>query len=178
MSKSDKLERVRYFTGQILGADDFNTEQNYFIQKHRLHNRYLHGWGVVNGLKITVDKSNAVHVSPGVAIDCAGNELLLCSEQKLAAPAKAGAFYVVIEYRETEVNPVPSASGTGGSTDPAINNSRIQEDCRVYITNIDPNVNHTGIGPGTAGCGTPHPVSIARVQKQPKGWKVTGCGRR
>ena len=50
MSKSDKLQRVRYFNGQVLGVDDFNTEQNYFIEKHRLHNRHVHGWGVVNGL--------------------------------------------------------------------------------------------------------------------------------
>jgi hypothetical protein len=35
MSKSDRLQRVHYFTGQVLGEDDFNTEQNYFIEKHR-----------------------------------------------------------------------------------------------------------------------------------------------
>ena len=173
-----KLQRVNYFSGQMLGADDFKTEQNYFIEIHRLHNRRMHGWGVVNGLKVSVDKSKVVHVSPGVAIDCAGNELLLCSAQKLIAPAKAGNFYVVIEYRETEVNPVPAVPGTAGSTDPAINNSRIQVDCIVYITNVDPNVNHTGIGPGTAGCGRAHAMSVARLQKKPKGWKLIPCGRR
>ena len=177
MSKSDRLQRVRYFTGQVLGEDDFNTEQNYFIEKHRLHNRHLHGWGVVNGLEVSVDKSNVVHVAPGIAIDCAGNELLLCSPQELAAPRKAGEFFIVLEYRETEVNPVPSA-GTTGSTDPAINNSRVQEDCRVYIANADPNLKHDGIGPGTAGCGSAHALSIARLQKQPKGWKVTQWRRR
>lgn len=60
----------------------------------------------MNGLNVTVDKSNLVHVSPGVAIDCAGNELLVCSAQKVPAPAKASKFYVVVEYRETSVNPV------------------------------------------------------------------------
>src|SRR5258706_1287505 len=178
MTNSTKLQRVLYFTGQLLSADDFKAEQNYFIEKHRLHNRHLHGWGVVNGLKVSVDKGNVVHVSPGIAIDCVGNELLLCSEQKLAAPAKAGEFYVVVEFRETEVSPVPSVPSTAGSTDPTINNSRVQEDCRVYITNVDPNVNHTCIGPGTAGYGTAHAISIARLQKKPKGWKLTQCGRR
>jgi len=175
MSKSDRLQRVHYFTGQVLGEDDFNTEQNYFIQKHRLHNRHLHGWGVVNGLEVSVDKSNVVHVAPGIAIDCAGNELLLCSPRKLAAPRKAGEFYVVLEYHETQINSVPVAPG---STDSMIVNSRIQESFRLSITNVDPNSKHDGIGPGTAGCGSPHPVSIARLQKTPKAWKVIQCGRR
>lgn len=173
-----KLQRVNYFFGQNLGADDFRTEQDYFIAKHRLHNRYLHGWGVVNGLKVTVDKSNAVHVSPGIAIDCAGNELLLCSPQKLAAPSKAGKYYVVVEYRETEVNPVLSVPSKDGSAEPRLNNSRIQEDCRVHIMKVDPAANHTGAGPGTAGCGAMHGVSIAQLDTKLKGWKVMQRGRR
>ena len=175
MSKSDRLQRVHYFTGQVLGEDDFNTEQNYFIEKHRLHNRHLHGWGVVYGLEVSVDKSNVVHVAPGIAIDCAGNELLLCSPRELAAPRKAGEFYVVLEYHETKINSVPVAPD---STDSMIVNSRIQESFRLSITNADPNSKHDGIGPGTAGCGLPHPISIARLQKTPNAWKVTQCGRR
>jgi hypothetical protein len=178
MNDSDKLQRVRYFTGQMLSADDFNTEQNYFREIHRRHNRYLHGWGVVSGLKVSIDKGNVVQVSPGTAIDCIGNELLLCSTQELAAPRKAGEFYVVVEYRETEVDPVPSAPDTGSNAEPAINHSRIQEDFRVYITNVDPNSKHDGIGPGTAGCGRAHAMAVARLQKQPKGWKLIQCGRR
>ncbi len=82
MNDSGKLQRVSYFFGQVLGEDDFKTEQNYFIEKHRLHNRHLHGWGVVNGLEVSVDKGNVVHVSPGIAIDCAGNEILLLLRSK------------------------------------------------------------------------------------------------
>ena len=178
MNDSGKLQRVSYFFGQVLGVDDFKTEQNYFIEKHRLHNRHLHGWGVVNGLEVSVDKGNVVHVSPGVAIDCAGNEIFLRSEAKLKVPARASEFYVVVEYREIEVGPVPIAPDTGGSTEPALNNSRIQEDCHVYIANVDPNSKHDGIGPGTAGCGRAHPMSVARLQKKPKGWKLIPCGRR
>jgi hypothetical protein len=80
--------------------------------------------GVVNGLEVSVDKSNVVHVAPGIAIDCAGNELLLCSPRELAAPRRAGEFYVVLEYHETQINSVPVAPG---STDSMIVNSRIQK---------------------------------------------------
>ena len=45
-------ERNRYFTGKLLVARDLVQEQAYFLGRHRLHNRLLHGWGVVCGLEV------------------------------------------------------------------------------------------------------------------------------
>jgi len=42
-------ERPRYFPGQLVGAVDLNLQQEYFRNRMRLHNRMLHGWGVVCG---------------------------------------------------------------------------------------------------------------------------------
>lgn len=47
----DPFERLAYFHGQLLTSDDLRTEQAYFREKHKLHNRCLHGWGVVCGLR-------------------------------------------------------------------------------------------------------------------------------
>jgi len=47
-----RLERVNYFYGQMLGVREFQSEQRYFHDKQRLHNRYLHGFGVVCGLAV------------------------------------------------------------------------------------------------------------------------------
>src|SRR5688500_10227169 len=47
-----RFERVKYFYGQLLGVREFQSEQAYFLEKHRLHNRYLHGYGVVCGLEV------------------------------------------------------------------------------------------------------------------------------
>jgi hypothetical protein len=44
------LERVKYFSRQLLTADDMTADQDYFRNKMRRHNRYLHGWGVVCGM--------------------------------------------------------------------------------------------------------------------------------
>jgi hypothetical protein len=44
--------RLQYFYGQVLSAQDFQKEQDYFREKLKLHNRCLHGYGVVCGLKI------------------------------------------------------------------------------------------------------------------------------
>jgi len=46
------FERVKYFFGQLLGVREFQSEQSYFFEKHRLHNRYLHGYGVICGLQV------------------------------------------------------------------------------------------------------------------------------
>lgn len=47
------FERLNYFYGQMLGAADFRSEQAYFREKLKLHNRCLHGYGVVCGLEVT-----------------------------------------------------------------------------------------------------------------------------
>jgi hypothetical protein len=47
-----KFKRLKYSYGQMLGADDFLTEQNFFREKFKLHNRCLHGYGTVCGLMV------------------------------------------------------------------------------------------------------------------------------
>lgn len=44
------LRRLRYFHGQLLGARDFQREQDYFREKLKLRMRALLGYGVVCGL--------------------------------------------------------------------------------------------------------------------------------
>lgn len=47
-----EFERLNFYYGQSLGVADFRSEQQYFLEKLRLHNRCLHGYGVVCGLEI------------------------------------------------------------------------------------------------------------------------------
>ena len=76
------MERNRYFTGKYMTARDFAGEQTYFLNRHRLHNRLLHGWGIVCGLRVKhhpdpdCDKEWVV-VRSGIAIDCYGHEIVL-----------------------------------------------------------------------------------------------------
>lgn len=90
-------ERNRYFTGKYMAARDFQDEQTYFLSRHRLHNRLLHGWGIVCGLKVThhpdrrrnPDSECArrwVVVHPGIALDCCGRELIVPCEIAFELP--------------------------------------------------------------------------------------------
>jgi hypothetical protein len=80
----DVAERPRYYARQLITADDLTLEQEYFRSKLRMHNRMLHGWGVVCGAEVCrapqKDKKDEpepwkVIVRPGYALDCCGNEI-------------------------------------------------------------------------------------------------------
>ena len=78
------IDRPRFFPGQLLTDADLTSELNYIIEKNKLHNRYLHGWGVVCGLKVKCDPCcvgygsyGRVIVEPGYAIDCCGNDIVV-----------------------------------------------------------------------------------------------------
>src|SRR5205809_1756003 len=74
------LERPRYFSGQLLTETDLNSEQEYMLAKQRLHNRYLHGTGIVCGLQVTCStNAGAVTIESGYAIDPCGNDIIVCN---------------------------------------------------------------------------------------------------
>jgi hypothetical protein len=95
------LRRLRYFHGQMLGARDFQREQDYFREKLKLRMRCLLGYGVVCGLFVepvrphdddclpeTSEEDGAegvghrhrrakIRITPGLAVDCDGNEVVV-----------------------------------------------------------------------------------------------------
>jgi hypothetical protein len=76
------FERPRFFSGQSLTDEDLNAAQRYVIEKNRLHNRYLVGTGVACGLAVRCDPccDGSVIIEPGYAIDCCGNDIVVCKE--------------------------------------------------------------------------------------------------
>ncbi len=76
--------RPRFFAGQVLTADDLNRLDAYIRAKHRLHNRQLHGWGVVNGLEVTCAPcGDGVTVSCGYALSPCGEDIVVCDSTEV-----------------------------------------------------------------------------------------------
>ena len=76
----DPFTRLRYHYGQLLGAEDFETEQRYFLLRSRLHNALLHGMGTVWGLRVRAEETAdpaglRLICEPGLAIDALGREV-------------------------------------------------------------------------------------------------------
>jgi hypothetical protein len=168
-----RLKRSNFFAGKMLSAEHLLQEQEYHVDKHRRQNRFLHGWGVVSGLEISIEGS-AIEVSPGFAIDCAGNDLVVESCEKVALPEGSGRHYVVIRYEEIPVEPVAAPSGEDCATE----FSRILESARIELASTDPAANHRGMGPGTPGCGKVHPLRLAILEKRGTRWRVESTRRR
>jgi hypothetical protein len=77
------IERNRYFTGKYMTARDFRDEQSYFLTHERLHQRILHGSGIVCGLDVVLhpdpqcQAAGWVVITPGIAIDCFGRDVIV-----------------------------------------------------------------------------------------------------
>ncbi len=71
--------RNRYFYGKLLDVFHFEMEQSYMNDKRWLLNRLVSGYGVVCGLNVKLGPDGqSVVVSPGMAIDKCGREIMVC----------------------------------------------------------------------------------------------------
>jgi len=128
LQKLDPSKRVNYTFGLVLGAEEFLQSDAYFLAKHHLENRMLHGYGTLCGLDVLVQTSPTleVQVTPGWAINPKGQEIrvpqLMCVQiqdwlqaNKDALGTALGSMpmmlnlVVVLCYREckTDVVPIP-----------------------------------------------------------------------
>jgi hypothetical protein len=78
-ASTSTYRRPRYFAGQLLTESELGDEQAHRIAKDRLHNRMLHGTGVVCGLQVVCHPQcrGFVTVQPGYAIDPCGNDIVV-----------------------------------------------------------------------------------------------------
>ena len=77
--------RPQFFSGQLLTEDDLQSLTDYVVGKNRLHNRMLFGEGVACGLRVNVDPcdNRRLVVSPGYALDCCGNDIVVACQATL-----------------------------------------------------------------------------------------------
>jgi hypothetical protein len=155
------LERVRYFPRQLLTADDLRLEQEYFREKQRRHNRFLHGWGVVCGLEVRADATSGplvVRVCPGYALGPQGDEIYLASPATLdlygclrapadpCLPSAAMApvasppttLAIQIRYAEHPSRPVRTLPAGCGCDDSACEYSRLRDGFEVRCVTYTP----------------------------------------
>jgi hypothetical protein len=101
LSAVDPFMALHFHFGMLLGVIDFEAQQAYHRGKSRLHNAWLHGGGVIWGLRVTVDRAaNEVRVDRGLALDRAGHELYL----EAPACVDLGAWYALHE-KDPDVMP-------------------------------------------------------------------------
>jgi hypothetical protein len=79
----DCVIQPRYFCGQLLTDADLAAGVTWSQSKFRLSRRRA-GWGVVCGLDVSCGpQSGMLTVHPGYAVDCCGNDIVVCSDAPL-----------------------------------------------------------------------------------------------
>ncbi len=164
----DPFTRLRYSYGQLLGAEDFTTEQRYFLLRSRLHNAALHGFGTVWGLKVGSQENETaltLTCDTGLAIDPLGREVYVPQKVclditglvathfwgDLAAPppapgAEAGAdsplrrVYVVLRYRACLTEQVPAITQPCSGQDAGLAPSRVLDGYRLCLEATAPDL--------------------------------------
>ena len=160
--------RNRFFTGRFLTAEDLNHEQEYFREKHKRHNRTLHGFGVVTGLGVSKSSGNTVTIAAGLAIDCEGNEILVEESFKYALPASAlETIFLTLRYAEHAIDPIPT---TKQSSDMEF--SKVEETFDVVFETQNTNQGHRHFRGRWRACGKPHGLTIARLKRTSGNWRV------
>jgi hypothetical protein len=90
--------RPRFFDGQLITARDFRRLDQYLVDKSRLHNRYLHGVGVVCGLEVVCNPcDDTVTVRTGYALGPCGEDIVVCSD------ARVDVASLIEDYRRERV---------------------------------------------------------------------------
>ncbi len=154
-NRLDVSKRVNYSFGLVLGVDEFRQEQYHVLAKFQRHNRQLHGFGTVWGLKVNVPAAATpadleVQVEPGFAVSPGGHEICvparMCAKlnawlgrnaaalsQLFGPPPFPLSLCVLLCYREAETDTVPIPGEPCRSDDEVLAPSRITDSFELKL---------------------------------------------
>jgi hypothetical protein len=114
------LERIRFFNGERLFADDLQAIESFNREMRWLHNQSLHQPGVGSGFTVVGDPGDRqVTISAGYAIDAEGREIILTETTTLAVPpvadddAGGSVFYALTVSYPSEADLKPTETREG-----------------------------------------------------------------
>jgi hypothetical protein len=191
-------ERPRFYPRQIITADDLTLDQEYFREKLRLHNRLMHGWGVVCGATLEAmgtQKPWTIIVRPGHILGPYGDEVVifkdlcfdlrtrcleavamgenLCADTWQPPPAEAQtspvACYVAVRYVQVQTRPVRIKAASCGCADDQCESSRWRDSYQICVLDTLP-ASHTVVAKATDEK-TPPPCPLAPSDP----WVVLGA---
>lgn len=168
-----ELKRLQYFFGQVLSPQDFRDEQTYFREKQKLHNRCLHGFGVVCGLEVMAispadpcdpepEPHNRVRIRCGLAYDCAGNELVVRRDLVVdLSGEKAGKLWLSLCFCEQPADPARPVLPDACGASPDCVFGKVRDAVRVRVSQKPP-VEDKSCDSCCSGCADPC-VLLARI---------------
>lgn len=83
--QNNPFVKNRYYSGKLLHASDFENEQKYHNEKLEFINRRFHGYGIIKGLDVRIDKDEGLVLEAGSALDRYGR-IILCPSDRVIGP--------------------------------------------------------------------------------------------
>src|SRR5215216_3463719 len=105
-----QFRRINAHNGLMIDADVWQDAHEYHRDQLHLHHLALHGWGVVQGLQVSLvpDSENTLRIDPGLGIDPAGNFIVVSEPQTYHVTTRErGMVYIVLQFREVLAEPAP-----------------------------------------------------------------------
>ena len=165
-NRPEPLKRLHYFDGRMLSAADLATEQQYFRERMKRHNRFLHGSGVVAGLEVGVEEKNIL-LLPGMALDCTGEEIAVSEAVRIAPPDENHVAFLMIRYAEEPSGKVPVPVG-----EEATQTLYIAETFALSYEYDDPYLSHVEDPLLWVPCGKSHAIPLAKLYQRRDAWEV------
>jgi hypothetical protein len=170
-------------------------EQEYFREKQRRHNRYLHGWGVVCGFEVKPptekDPPWQVTVCPGYVLTPQGDEILSTNnvlfdfrtrlqdpepcatrwscppEEEMPSRARVRRAYLVVRYVDCNARPVRVHPVGCGCDEAACEYSRVRESFELKVLWKLPDSHQQAKDADKRWCET-WKNALSEIQKQPQ----------
>lgn len=168
-SKLARPKRPNYFNGKLMTADDFQAEQDYQRDMRWLHNRMLHGYGIVVGLEVGMEEAangaTQITVSPGYALDGWGREIVLPEPVSIFLPGDRHDLIIYIKYTEqTDDDDHKTVAPTQDATS-VLNPPFSMDGARVLF---EPSTSERAIAPTTR---PDYAISLARLRRPHQHWQ-------
>jgi hypothetical protein len=170
MGESEALERAPFFHGKVLTPEDLERTQEYFREKFKRHNRSLHGFGIVSGLRVTV-KSGQIVIEPGLALDCEGNELHIERAQSIIVPPDSDWQAAFVNIRFNQACAGRTAIAAAAKSSDSIGYSAA-DTFEVTVAPENSNRGHRHLRARWLACGQPHALTIAKLKYNSQVWRV------
>ena len=136
LTAATQFRRINPHAGLMIDVDVWRDAHEYHRDQIRLHHLALHGWGIVQGLEVTIAEgtANTVRIEPGIGIDAAGNFIIVPAPHTYQFTAREpGTIYLVLQFRDVAVEPATQTPGAANGIEPTrvVEAYRIQERDRL-----------------------------------------------
>jgi outer membrane murein-binding lipoprotein Lpp len=106
--KKTPFRRVNPHPGLMIDVDVWRDAHDYHRDQLNLHHLALHGWGIVDGLEVSLvaGDQNTVRIEAGIGIDPVGRFIIVPQSQTYQVTARTQqSVYLVLQFRDVLAEP-------------------------------------------------------------------------